>query len=194
MSNLFMIKNILNPIIKKIILAILILGSQQIMGESSPYQINPGDTLEISVWNEEKLQRELKVLPDNTISFPLAGSFSTAGKTVNDIQKLLKDKLSVFIEDPVVNVAVKAVEGNAVFVMGQVNKPGSFVMYQPMNIAQILGLAGGFTTFAKTNSIVVLRATENGSKVIHFKYGDIEDGSDLNGNLLLKSGDVVIVP
>ena len=56
-----MIKNILNPIIKKIILAILILGSQQIMGESSPYQINPGDTLEISVWNEEKLQRELKV-------------------------------------------------------------------------------------------------------------------------------------
>ncbi|KJV05828.1 sugar transporter [Methylocucumis oryzae] len=183
-----------NRLLSTLIILLGLLNTHSIFADTSLYSINPGDTLEISVWNEDALKRELKVLPDGTISFPLAGVLSTTGKTVNDIQKQLKEKLSVYIEDPVVNVAVRAVEGNSVFVMGQVNKPGSFVMYQPLNITQILGLAGGFTTFAKTGSVLILRSENNKTKAIKFDYNDVEDGEGLESNIRLQSGDVVIVP
>lgn len=128
---LFMNKHSHHGFLSKLIALLVLLNATAVFSDTSAYMINPGDTLEISVWNEDALKRELKVLPDGTISFPLAGVLSTTGKTVNDIQKQLKEKLSVYIEDPVVNVAVRAVDGNAVFVMGQVNKPGSFIMYTP---------------------------------------------------------------
>ena len=162
--------------------------------EKGGYLINPGDALDISVWKEVELQRELHVLPDGTISFPLAGTLSIAGKTITTVQKELTKKLSAYITDPVVNISVKAVTGNIVYVIGEVKNPGQFVMYQPMDMMQILSLAGGLTTFAKANDILILRREAKGSKAIEFEYGELEDGDDLDKNHLLKSGDVIVVP
>ena len=162
--------------------------------DSNQYTVNSGDILDISVWNEEALQKEVRVLPDGSISFPLAGSISVAGKSINQIHAILKDRLAEFIADPVVNISVKSAEGNSIYVIGQVKKPGQFVMYQPMDVMQMLSLAGGLTAFAKANDIVILRRNGDKSESIAFKYGEVEDGDKLENNHLLRSGDVIVVP
>lgn len=168
--------------------------AQAIASDAGIYRINPGDVLQISIWKEEELQREVRVLPDGSISFPLAGTLSVAGKSVTTIQSELTQKMVAYIADPVVNVSIKDVAGNVVYVIGQVKTPGQFIMYQPMDMMQILSLAGGLTTFAKANDIIILRQSKNGSEAIEFEYGELEDGEELDKNHLLKSGDVIVVP
>jgi len=158
------------------------------------YKINAGDVLDISVWKEEELQREIRVLPDGNISFPLVGEIVVAGNTLTAVREQMVKKLSEYITDPVVNISVKSSEGNSVYVIGQVKQPGQFIMYQPLDVMQVLSLAGGLTTFAKANDIRILRRTEQGPTSIEFEYGELEDGDELASNIVLKSGDVVVVP
>ncbi len=158
------------------------------------YTVNAGDILEISVWKEEELQRELRVLPDGHISFPLVGDINISGLTLNQVKGKLVEKLSEYISDPVVNISVKSVEGNIVYVIGQVKQPGQFIMYQPLDVMQVLSLAGGLTAFAKANDILILRRDEKGADALKFEYGELEDGDNLDENYMLKSGDVIVVP
>jgi len=158
------------------------------------YKINAGDVLDISVWKEEELQREIRVLSDGNISFPLVGEIVVAGNTLTTVRELMVKKLSEYITDPVVNISVKSSEGNSVYVIGQVKQPGQFIMYQPLDVMQVLSLAGGLTTFAKAKDIRILRRTEQGPTSIEFEYGELEDGDELASNIVLKSGDVVVVP
>lgn len=167
---------------------------QTAVAKTEKYLINPGDVLEISVWNEDTLTREVKVLPDGSIGFPLAGTVSAAGRTVDDLNKELTKKLTEYIAEPVVNIAVKSAEGNAVYVNGQVKAPGKFLMTEEMNVMQVLSLAGGLTPFAKKGDIVILRKSSTGAESIKFDYGDLEDGEALSKNYLMKSGDVIVVP
>ncbi|WP_020160190.1 MULTISPECIES: polysaccharide biosynthesis/export family protein [Methylobacter] len=178
----------------RIVLLSTIFFIQTARADSYQYTVNPGDILDISVWNEEALQQELRVLPDGSISFPLAGNFQVAGKSIDQIEAILKERLAEYIADPVVNISVKSVEGNAIYVIGQVKKPGQFVMYQPMDVMQMLSLAGGLTAFAKANDIVILRRNGDKSESIEFEYSDAEDGDKLENNHLLQSGDVIVVP
>ena len=158
------------------------------------YTVNPGDKIGISVWKEEDLMREVTVLPDGHISFPLVGEIQAAGLSLSQIKETVVSKLSEYISDPVVNVVMNSVEGNKVYVIGQVKLPGEILMYKPLDVMQVLSLAGGLTAFAKSNDIKVLRRDAKGSKAIEIEYGDLEDGDDLEKNILLKSGDVVVVP
>lgn len=177
-----------------LLLTALFLFFQVAQAEPQNYLINPGDTLDISVWNENALHLEVRVLPDGNISFPLAGVTSVAGKTVAEIQVDLAKKLAKYIEEPVVNIAVKTIDGNMVYVIGQVKNPGHYIMYQPTNVMQALSLAGGLTAFAKADSIIVLRKHENSSEAFKFEYSELENGQDLEKNHMLKSGDVIVVP
>jgi polysaccharide export outer membrane protein len=158
------------------------------------YTVNPGDLLEITVWDEEKLHKEVRVLPDGTVSFPLSGIIKVAGKSAESIQVELTEKLKPFIAEPVVNVSVKSADGNVVYVLGHVQKPGQFVMARSMNIMQLLSLAGGLAQFAKGDDIIVLRKQDKQSEAIRFKYSDLEGGESLEKNYLLNSGDVIVVP
>lgn len=181
--------------IRSIFLLLLCIFFKVACAETYQYTINPGDVLNISVWKEETLQQELRVLPDGTISFPLAGVINVAGKSIQTIQKQLADKISTYITGPVVvNITVKSVEGNVVYVLGQVKTPGHFIMLAQTDVMQALSLAGGLTPFAKANSIIILRRNKNGSEAIKFEYGELETGDGLNQNHLLKSGDVIVVP
>ena len=162
--------------------------------ERKIYTINSGDILDISVWNEDALKRVIRVLPDGYISFPLVGEIAVSGASLPQIKQQLTEKLARFIADPVVNISVQSAEGNIVYVIGQVKRPGQFVMYQPLDVMQVLSLAGGLTAFAQANDIVILRRTDNGKAAIEFEYGALEEGDELDSNILLKSGDVIVVP
>ncbi|EGW20766.1 MULTISPECIES: polysaccharide biosynthesis/export family protein [Methylobacter] len=174
---------------------ILLLSNQTSALAGSVYRLNPGDKLEITVWQEENLKQEVVVLPDGTISFPLVGHVPAAGKTTEDLVRLLQERLDKFIPDSEINVRLLAAEGNLVYVTGEVAHPGQFVMKGPMDVMQALSMAGGLTAFAKKNSIIVLRRQADGqTRSFPFEYGDVEDGENIESNILLQSGDTIVAP
>jgi len=159
------------------------------------YQINMGDKLKISVWKEEDLNAEVMVSPDGTISFPIVGTVAAAGKTLDGLQLLLTEKLEEFIQGPEVIVSLLTVEGNQIYVIGEVARPGPYVMTKNLKVMQALSMAGGLTPYASRNDIRILRETAEGKSVsIPFEYDDIEDGDNLDSNILLQSEDTIIVP
>jgi polysaccharide export outer membrane protein len=158
------------------------------------YTVNPGDVLDVAVWKEEDLTKSVIVRPDGKFSFPLVGELNALNRTVAQIQTDIGNKLKPYIPDPVVSVAVKSLDGCKIYVIGQVNKPGSYTMNPRINVLQALSIAGGVTPFASTNDIMVLRGTGNVQHALQFRYGEVVKGRNLNQNVLLESGDVVIVP
>jgi polysaccharide biosynthesis/export protein len=158
------------------------------------YRLLPGDVLIVSVWKEQDLTREVLIQPDGGFSFPLAGHLVAQGHTVDEVRTLLVKRLEKYIPDPEVAVAIKEVVGNKFFVIGKVAKPGEFLLKGPVDVMQALSSAGGPSTFASVNSIKVLRRKGEGQESIPFRYGDVEDGKNLEQNILLQNGDVVVVP
>ena len=161
---------------------------------TSDYIINAGDKLEVSVWKEPDLTKLVIVRPDGKFSFPLAGEVQAAGRTVVQVQADIATRLKKFIPEPVVTASVTELEGNRVYVIGEVNKPGSFVMNPRLNVLQALTMAAGMTPFASTNDIILLRGSGPNQKTLRFHYGDVAKGRNLNENVLMEAGDVVIVP
>lgn len=158
------------------------------------YTINPGDLLEISVWKELDLQRQVLVRPDGAFSFPLSGDIVAVGRTVEDIRGELTNKLEAFIPDLVVTVTVEEIRGNKIFVVGQVKNPGEIVMNPQVDVMQALSIAGGTTPFAQLNNIIIIRRQNGVQTVREFRYNDIVKGQNLSQNILLEVGDVVLVP
>ena len=159
-----------------------------------PYTINPGDLLEVSVWNEPDLQREILVRPDGAFSFPLSGDIVALGRTVEAVRTELAARLETYIPDPVVTVTVAAIGGNKIFVIGQVNAPGEIIMNPVIDVIQALSIAGGMTPFAELNNIKILRRRDGVQTITDFRYNDIVKGQNLAQNILLQAGDVVLVP
>ena len=159
-----------------------------------PYTVQPGDVLDVSVWREEDLQRPVLVRPDGGISFPLVGELNARGMTVAEIDDEITKRLAKYIPEPEVNVSVQQVVGNTVYVVGKVNQPGQIVASRPLDVVQVLGIAGGLNRFADSDNIRILRRAEGGQKAIPFNYDEIEQGENLSQNILLEPGDVVVVP
>lgn len=159
------------------------------------YLVQPGDALQISVWKEQELQGEFLVRPDGGLTFPLAGDIEAGGHTVDEIRAVIASRLTKYIPDPVVTVGVKIANGSMIFVVGKVNRPGNFALIRPIDVMQALSLAGGATPFADLNGICVLRREAGGQqRVFRFRYDDVRRGRDLAQNILLHSGDTVVVP
>jgi polysaccharide export outer membrane protein len=159
-----------------------------------PYTIQPGDVLFVSVWKEQELQAEVLVRPDGGLSFPLAGDIQATGHTVEEVRQLIEKGLKRYIPDPTASVALKQLGGNFIYVIGKVNRPGQFPFSKPLDVMQALALAGGATPYAAVNDIRILQRDATGLRSIPFHYGDIERGRDLGQNILLKSGDTIVVP
>ena len=158
------------------------------------YRLQPGDVLQVVVWKETDLQSEVLIRPDGGISFPLAGDLQAAGLTTDELRKALEERVRKLIPDAVVTVSVKAPNGNQIFVIGKVNKPGDYPLLRPTDVMQALSLAGGTTPFASNNRIRVLHREGSRQTSIRFRYGDVAKGRHLEQNVLLQSGDTVIVP
>lgn len=159
------------------------------------YLLAPGDGLDITVWKEEGLQKEqFLIAPDGTIIFPLIGSITAAGRSISDLKELITHKLSDYIADPSISIKLMNNQGNAIFVIGKVNKPGQVIASRRIDVMQALSLAGGLTVFADDNDITVQRRVGNEVKVFQFDYSDVISGDNLEQNILLEPGDTVTVP
>jgi polysaccharide biosynthesis/export protein len=169
-------------------------GMNQTPPVDAAYLVQPGDSLTISVWKEQDLQGEFLVRPDGALSFPLAGNVEAGGHTVDEIRTVLTSRLTRYIPDPVVTVSVKTVNGSMIFVVGKVNRPGNFLLIRPMDVMQALSLAGGTTPFADVDGIRILRREGERQLVFRFRYDDVRRGRALSQNILLQSGDTVVVP
>lgn len=158
------------------------------------YRLQPGDVLQVVVWKETDLQSEVLIRPDGGISFALAGDLQAAGLTTAELRSELETRVRKLVPDAVITVSVKAPNGNQIFVIGKVNRPGGFPLLRPTDVMQALSLAGGATPFASTNHIHVLHRDGSHQTSIRFRYGDVARGRHLEQNILLQSGDTVIVP
>ena len=176
------------------LLAVFPAFAQDVQAPAPSYKVLPGDVLQISVWKEPDLQLEVLVRPDGAFSFPLAGDIPTNDQSVVDLKEELSRRLGRYISDPVVTVSVKEVLGNKIYVIGQVARPGVFVVNPQVDVMQALSMAGGTTPFAALNDIKILRRSGGQQRAIAFRYNDVVKSNDLQQNIILQSGDVVVVP
>jgi polysaccharide biosynthesis/export protein len=158
------------------------------------YRIRPGDKLLISVWKEEGLTQTAIVRPDGGFSFPLAGELNARNKTVAAVSDEIRSRLLRFIPEAQVSVDVAELRGARVYIIGQVNMPGEFIMVSTLDVIQALSMAGGLTAFASPSDVRILRRSAAGQTAIRFDYNAVIRGRDLEQNITLEDGDVVIVP
>lgn len=161
------------------------------------YALRHGDRMQISVWKEEALNREVRVLPDGSISFPLVGRILVAGSSAVEVEQRIRDGLKRYIPEAVVSVVVLATEGNSVYVLGKVLKPGPVQLTSgDTTVLQVLSQAGGLDRFADSDSIVVLRksAPDGREETLRVRYRDLLRGRSLDSNVVMRPGDTVMVP
>lgn len=158
------------------------------------YRIQTGDILQIVVWREPDLQQELLIRPDGGFSMPLVGDVSAAGKTFAELSSEVALLLQKFVPDAQVTITAKQLAGNKIYVLGKVNRPGEFTVNRNVDVMQALSMAGGTDRFAALDDIIILRRTGNRQTALAFSYSDVEEGEDLAQNIVLQSGDVIVVP
>lgn len=158
------------------------------------YQLRQGDTVLISVWREDALQRQVVVLPDGSITFPLIGRVEVAGLSSPEVEQRIASKLKEYFPEPIVTVVIIGIDGNRAYVTGKVMHPGSLIISGPITVLQAISIVGGFDRFADESSIKVIRAKADGQEILPVNYGDIISGKNMSTNIQLKAGDTLVVP
>ena len=168
-------------------------ATQKAQDES--FVIGPDDVLAINVWKEPDISRSVPVRSDGKITLPLAGELQAGGQTPSQLQKEIATKLQSFISQPEVTVMVQEVKSQRFNVLGQVAKPGSYLLSNSAKVLDAIAMAGGFRDFAKKKSIYVLRRTPDGGQThLSFNYVDVLKGKNPEQNIELKPHDTVVVP
>ena len=158
------------------------------------YVIGPQDMLDISVWKEPDLTRTVPVRPDGKISLPLLDDVQAGGLTPAQLKAEITQRLKKYFTDPRVTVTVTTIASQRIYVLGEVTRAGAYPLLPEMTLLQALSSAGGFTQFANTKNIYLLRV-ENGKQVKHaFNYKDVVNGKNTAQNTVLKAGDTIVVP
>lgn len=159
------------------------------------YRLGPEDVLKVAVWRDEHLTQEMVVRPDGMITFPLIGEVVAAGRTAEDVRSEIAQRLTKYLPTPNVTVTVLKVQSYRIYVLGRVHKPGEYQAGHRTDVLQALSMAGGLTPYAAENDIKIIRR-HNGTDemVFPFRYGDARKGKDLEHNIVLQRGDVVMVP
>ena len=168
--------------------------AQAVPPDQEKYLLGPEDTIEISVWKEPELTKQMVVRPDGKITYPLIGEIQAAGLTVKELQKEISKRLEKFVTDANVTVILQKAQFYKIYVTGKVNKPGDFVVGRPTTVLQAISMAGGVTAFASPGSIVVLRRVGGKEEAYSFNYNKVAQGQFLEQNRTLLPGDVVVVP
>lgn len=161
---------------------------------TSSYLIGAEDVLMISVWKEPELNREVTVRPDGGISFPLAGDIDVQNKTVDQVREAVTDKIKKYIPKAEVTVSLVKASSYRIYVLGKVNKPGQYVLGSYVDVLQALSLANGLTPYASSDKIKILRRENGIERVYPFAYSMASSGERTDQNIMLRSGDVVLVP
>jgi polysaccharide export outer membrane protein len=161
--------------------------------EALPFFIGPEDVLDISVWKEPDVSRTVPVRLDGKISLPLLNDIQAAGLTPMQLTAIITERLKRFFSNPQVTVTVTAINSQIVFVVGEVNRPGPIHLLPRMTALGAISSAGGMTQFADQKHAYILR--HEGGKDTHYplNYRNLLRG-DMRGNIVLKSGDTIVVP
>ena len=166
----------------------------EIPADSDSYIIGSEDVLYIHVWKEETLSKTVSVRMDGKISIPLADDIQAAGLTPLKLKEKLTEKLQDFVEAPNVTVIVMEANSFKVYFSGQVKTPGVLRLRAETSIAQAISMVGGFTDWANQSKIIIIRREDGKEKRFTVNYKKIISGKDLKSNIILKSGDTIIVP
>ena len=173
--------------------ALQVPAAQPLPAAGDDYTIGPGDVLEISVWKDPALSRQVVVLPDGTISFPLVGPVTAGGKTASQLNAELTEQISRYVPEPDLSVIVQQINSLVVYVIGKVNRPGHITLNRNISVLQALSMAGGFNVFADQKNIQIIRKHEGGTVIIPFNYKAVTEGGRAEDNIDLQRGDVVVV-
>ena len=158
------------------------------------YIIGPQDVLDISVWKEPEVSRVVPVRPDGKISLPLLNDVQAAGLTPAALASQITESLKKYVTNPQVTVIITTINSRRVYLLGEVTRPGAFPMIPGMTVLQAVSSGGGFTQFARTKGIYVLR-NENGKQVKYpFNYKEVISGKKPEQDITLKAGDTIVVP
>jgi polysaccharide export outer membrane protein len=177
-----------------LLLFVLILGLPAMAGAmEEDYILGPGDLIEVSVWGETELSREMRIRPDGKIAYPLVGETMAAGRTIENLRQEFEAKVNDFIPKAPVTIILSESSSKRYFVIGKVASPGAFPMYDSVNVMQALAIAGGLNQFADEDSILIIRDNGGQKEVIRFDHSDIVRGKRLEQNILLQSKDIIIV-
>ena len=158
------------------------------------YIIQPNDVLQIYVHNEPKLSVKVTVLPDGRISMPLVQDIKASGLNAGELKAKLEGALKEFLEIPNVTVTVESIQSYKIYVTGKVLKGGVIVLEKPITVLQALSVAGGLADFANPAEIVVIRNSGEDSTLFRINYPELIKGKNFSQNMLLRSGDVLVVP
>ena len=162
--------------------------------ESPSYLIGPNDVLSIYVWKEAELTREVTVMPDGRVTFPLAGEIVAQGQTVTQLKKTITQKLEKYVTAAEVTVIVRESRSQTIYTIGKVGRPGPYPLTAGMTVLQALATAGGFTEWADQKNIMIIRRQAGKEIQIPFNYKEFTSGQNLEKNILLHPGDTIVVP
>lgn len=155
--------------------------------------------LDIAVWKNQDLTKTVIIRPDGLISMPIVGDMQAAGLTANELAQRIQERLRQFVQNPAVSVNVKELNSYSIFVVGEVVRPGKLQLKSYVTILQAISMAGGFTEYAKKSRLQVVRMKSNGDRKVRethipIRYDEIVAGKSEFGNIILLSGDTVVVP
>ncbi len=167
-------------------------GEEQ--GKGQEYIIGLGDVIEVNVWKEAELTRTIPVRMDGRISLPLLGDVVAAGRTSTELAIHIQKRFSEYMAEPPVSVILNENHSRRYSVIGQVNKPGEYLIDFPLTVLQAIARSGGFLEWAKTSDIAIIRRESGREKRIVYDYDMVVKGKDLKQNILVAPGDVIVIP
>jgi polysaccharide export outer membrane protein len=164
--------------------------------EISEYILGSGDELEISVFRHDELSKKVRILPDGKIYYPLVGDIKAEGLSVNQLRDKLREGLLKYYVEPQVSVIVTTISSQKVFVLGEVNKPGAFLLDRPKTIIEAISEAEGFTQDAKIKNVLLIRggASNPNPNYTVLNLEKTLKEHDMSQNVLLRHGDIIYVP
>jgi polysaccharide export outer membrane protein len=169
-------------------------AASQVQINDAEYKIGAQDVLRIDVWKEDQLTRVVPVRPDGKVTLPLLNDVQAVGLTPMQLAGVISNGLKRYMNDPQVTVTLTEINSQRIYVTGEVVRSGAFPLLPNMTVLQALSSSGGFTQFARTKKIYVLRV-ENGKQVkLPFNYKEVVDGKKPEQNILLQPGDMIVVP
>jgi len=168
-------------------------GVEESKPDTITYKLGRGDIIEVLVWKEPELTRQMAIRIDGKVSLPLIGDVTAAGKTCMEMGNDLTEKFGKIIDGPTVSVMLIQSKSWKYYMIGQINQPGEFFMEAPLTILQALARSGGFSEWAKKSKITVIRRIDGEEKILSFDYDTLLQG-DFSQNMQIMPDDTIIVP
>ena len=161
--------------------------------ETADYVIGVEDVLNVVVWKEPELSMSLSVRPDGKITVPLVGDIAAAGSTPEELSAALREKLAVYIREPVVSVIVQAINKFKIYVLGEVGQQGEINLTRKTRVLQAIAIAGGLSQFADKSDIILIREIDGAEMRIPIDYKKLIKGTETGQNIYVKPGDTILV-